>query len=137
MKIKRLFVDLESFVPALIAVALAAICSAVMDTLAHHFSISVFCSLNPDWWKPSVSWVNKGFIVTSDAWHLFKSGMIFFILVSNLLFAKAGDWTIFGEEAFMKWYHFVILFAAAWLTWVLSFNLFYDLLLLSKYWSWL
>jgi len=70
---------------------LAAICNAVMDTLAHHFKESIFKNpLKPQFfWDPNISSLNKykhrdpeegpkffgatTFLVwTTDAWHLFQ-----------------------------------------------------------------
>ena len=77
----------------LIFIILVGICDAVMDTLAHHFSVSMFKKLNPYFWNPDVSWLSKyndkdpaqgrvkwtilGLEIIkpvsfTDAWHLFK-----------------------------------------------------------------
>jgi hypothetical protein len=70
--------------------AIAAISEAVMDSLAHHFKESWFCTFNERFWNPAVSGVNKWkngdkkqgerFFLSStllvgvtEAWHLFKT----------------------------------------------------------------
>jgi len=77
----------------LIFISLAGICDAIMDTLAHHYSVSMFKNFNPYFWNPDVSWLSKykekdpaqgrvkwailGLEINkpvsfTDAWHLFK-----------------------------------------------------------------
>jgi hypothetical protein len=41
------------------AIALAAICNSVMDSVAHHFPNSVFKQRKAIFWDPSISWKNK------------------------------------------------------------------------------
>lgn len=80
-------------------ICLAAICNAVMDTLAHHYSTSIFNNSNKQFWDASVSWKNKYIdgdkkkgrvrwtrfnfikpVQISDGWHIFKTLCIFFIV---------------------------------------------------------
>ena len=68
---------------------LAAICNAIMDTLAFKYKRSIFKNLNSQYWNPAKSWRNKyknkmvfngpAFIGSTtvlsfltDAWHLFQ-----------------------------------------------------------------
>ena len=68
---------------------LAAICNAVMDTIAFKYKRSIFKNLNSQYWNPAKSWRNKyknkmvfngpAFIGSTtvlsfltDAWHLFQ-----------------------------------------------------------------
>ena len=62
---------------------LAAACNALMDTLQHHFSTSIFKSKDEKFWNPNVSWQYVNFFpytkYRADAWHLAKSAMIIFL----------------------------------------------------------
>lgn len=62
---------------------------AIADTLAHHYSTSIFSKYNPKYFDPSISWLNKyvdndatkginkwKFQPLTDAWHLSNSLMI-------------------------------------------------------------
>lgn len=96
-----------------IFVALAAICNAIMDTLVHHFSDSIFKKKNKSLWNGVVSWRNKyingnwqmgrrKFLIFktkfweskginihpifTDKWHQFKFGMIFFMVCAICVF---------------------------------------------------
>jgi hypothetical protein len=72
-----------------ILIMISAIAEAVMDTISHRFSESIFKDLNDDWWDPTFSWRNKYkdkseylgpkfwgsttfFVFVTDAWHMFK-----------------------------------------------------------------
>ncbi len=81
-------------------IVLAAICNAVMDTLAHHYSVSIFKNDNPNYWDASISWKNKyingdksqGRVKwifgidkpeqLTDAWHLFKTLFLLFFITA-------------------------------------------------------
>lgn len=69
----------------------AGLCEAAMDALAHYYEQSIFKKLNPNYWNPVVSGVNKWkngdrtqgerFFLSStllvgftEGWHLFKMG---------------------------------------------------------------
>lgn len=84
---------------SLICWVLAALCNAVMDTLAHHYPTSIFTKWDPKFWDPKTSWKNKykegikaygpafflstGILVAfTDGWHFFKSIMIVLLGVS-------------------------------------------------------
>lgn len=109
---------------------LAAVFSAVADTLQHHFETSVFKWKDPRWWNPNISWEYVGFLrlwklkskYRPDAWHLSKSAMITCFILFGLLFP------------FSLWHVGVLLAALAICggAWVLVFNLFYNHLLRKK-----
>jgi hypothetical protein len=95
---------------------LAASCNAIMDTLQHHFSTSIFKNKNPKFWNPNVSWQFVNFLpftkYRADAWHLAKSVMVINICISIVFFN--GYW----------WEFFI--FGTVW---NLTFNLFYNKIL--------
>jgi hypothetical protein len=83
----------HSIIPIVIY-CLSGICDAIMDTLSHHFDISIFKDKNQLFWNPSISWKNKyidgdpknglvkwkilSIFVTkpvqlTDAWHFLKT----------------------------------------------------------------
>jgi hypothetical protein len=81
-------------------VILAGISNSIMDTLAYHFSTSIFANFDDQsYWNPNISWKNKWkngnpeegeayfgsstFLVwTTDAWHIFKSCWINLLLLA-------------------------------------------------------
>jgi hypothetical protein len=82
---------------------LAAVCVAIMDTLKHHYTKSIFYKDEPkhrQWWNPDFSWRNKyenrdvsygrnnKWIVLTDAWHFFKALMILFTILTTVTFDK-------------------------------------------------
>jgi hypothetical protein len=98
-------------------VILAAICNAVMDKISFHYYKSIFVKYKPFFWYPQVSWKNKyingnpcygrrKFLVFNlhpaftDAWHLFKSLMIVFLVSAIIfydpIFCILIDFIIFG-----------------------------------------
>jgi hypothetical protein len=88
---------------SLILISLAAIFEAIMDTLAHHFTGSVFKNLNPKFWNPNESWVRKhelGGLYKSilspftDAWHLAKLIMLSFIVGTVVAYEPMFNWYI-------------------------------------------
>jgi hypothetical protein len=137
---------------------IAAISIATMDTLSHHFSTSIFKNEDKQFWDPSISWTNKYNILThvdgtkyyvhkklfkkdipipltkgkktfnvntfeplSDAWHRLKSlGIISFIVAISL-----ND----SNQSFSSSIITTILLGAVF---NVTFNLFYNKLLLSK-----
>ena len=109
---------------SLILFSLGMAFNAISDTLAHHFSTSVFRNLDPQWWNPDISWINKTtmFTQTSDAWHLSKTLMLISFIFSIIfykpltkikspLLSKAVDFLIIG------------------VTGIIVFNIFYDWIL--------
>jgi hypothetical protein len=99
-----------------IFLAIAAIFNAIMDTLTHHFSTSVFKNKNEEFWNPNVSWKFATFFPYTkyrvDAWHLAKSAMIVNICLAIVSFN--GNW----------WEFFIL-----GLLWNFSFNIFYNKIL--------
>jgi hypothetical protein len=132
---------------------LAAICNACMDTLVHHFEISVFCRpiMKQSLWNffcPAVSWKNKYIdrdpkkglikwfwglidkpVFLTDAWHLFKSLMIVFICLS-IAAPFFGEFHI--KWKFAMWTYPAAIFFLYGLVWNLVFNLFYNHFLIKK-----
>jgi hypothetical protein len=109
--------------------ALAGAFYAVIDTLDHHFSISIFAGLNDQWWNPAISWTNKydysfpwNIVQISDAWHLFKTLMLI-TLIYTFIFT--------GRRVVFTWGRFIVYTILYGLAWNLSFNLFYDVLLIK------
>lgn len=92
----------------LLSICLAARSNAVMDIITHHYSSSIFSTLNRDlYWDPAKSWKNKyinrdfkkGRVkikilgkefnkhpAFTDGWHKHKSLMIVYICLIPLLF---------------------------------------------------
>jgi len=123
---------------SLLFFVLAAACNAVMDTLQYHFySSKIYYTLRKPtqayWWNPEFSWTNKYIdrnpskplrkwlwfdVPFTDGWHTFKSLMIVFVCLSIVTFKPLFNWwidfTLFG------------------LVWNLTFNLFYNKILLKK-----
>ncbi len=98
----------------------AAFFNAVMDTLAHHYSTSVFKNKDQEFWNPNVSWKFAKFLPYTkyrvDAWHLSKSMMIF-----SMCFA-----IVFYKVVFYNcWIDFILLGC----TWNVVFNYSYDVIL--------
>jgi len=122
---------------SLLFICLAAICNAIMDTLSHHYPVSIFKYKDKQWWDPSVSWRNKynlgkvylgrrkfnGLIIPvflTDAWHLFKQLMIVFIFLSIVTFENICVNDIFG---------FVVILLIYGFSWWAFFTLFYKRIL--------
>lgn len=75
----------------------AAIFNAVMDTLAHHFAVSIFKNLNKGFWFPIMS-SDSALRIGSykvDAWHLAKSSMIVCWCFAVALHPGGFDWMDF------------------------------------------
>lgn len=113
---------------SLLLFAAAAACNAVMDTIVHHFSVSVFAGLNDQWWNPAISWMNKhnysfpwNIVQISDAWHFFKLLMIC-IISYNFIFV--------GRRIPVTWGRIIVYTILYGSAWNLSFNLFYNHLLI-------
>jgi hypothetical protein len=118
---------------------LAALCNSVMDTLAHHYSTSIFKNMNPKFWNLKISWKNKykegdksmgsafylstGILVAfTDGWHLFKSSMIVLLAISVIMFPYTYQICIFNN---------IILNNISWIiilgvTWNIPFSFMYN-----------
>ncbi len=126
---------------------LAAICNAIMDTVADrpHFEQSIFSKYDAEFWLKTDSWDNKyndidgdgegdveggfkykgafGFLNNLlDGWHLFQSLMIIFLALSVVLFQFTVNLFIF-ENLFLNIFMWVLLLGALWNG---PFNLAYD-----------
>jgi hypothetical protein len=127
-------------------IILASICNAVMDICAHKFTISIFRKLNKQYWDATVSWENKyiggkqengrvkmtlfGYTFNkhpaqTDAWHLFKSLMIVFLIAS-------GSILFFVDINLPNWLLALGYFTVGGLIWNETFKLFYKRILISK-----
>jgi len=126
---------------SLIFFALAGICNAIMDTLAHHHSISKFAKYATGFWADAniVSWRNKyidgnpdkgrikifGKInkpeFLTDGWHLCKMLMVVLICLSIITFTT-----------FINPLYLLLAFIKYGLAWNFSFNLFYNYALKKK-----
>jgi len=91
--------QLRDFTWAQLFIALASTSKAIKDTLAFHFGSSVFKGLDPQFWNPNISWMNKykdwptddsaAFFLSktvlvsfTDAWHLFDLLMLLSLLIA-------------------------------------------------------
>jgi len=127
-----------------ICVSLASLCNAIMDTLDHHHSISIFTKMkNPLWWNSDKGWRNKYVdrdpnkgrvkwflginkpVQITDAWHFFKMLLIIFMCTGIVLSTKAP----FYDDAPL--YYYLILLLGLGITWNMTFSLFYEKLLLK------
>lgn len=88
----------------LVCLFVAGLCNGVMDVLQFHFNSSIFKILPQKFWNPEISWKNKykdcdplkgrkkwfGLIpvpvVLTDAWHMYKGYMTFFICCSVVFY---------------------------------------------------
>ncbi len=114
-------------------IIIASICNAIMDILAHKYAWSIFHKYNytfdSRWWNPKTSWSNKynnpWYIPTqfSDAWHTFKTIMIFSLLGAIILFKIPY---VFLNEI---WINNLIWYGIIGILWNLIFSLFYDKIL--------
>lgn len=88
----------------LLIVFLAGVADAVKDTLAHHFSTSVFRDLNYLFWDPTHSWSGGKVIgMKMDAWHIAKMVQTLLICVSICTFTSSGKYDIILVYGFYKW----------------------------------
>lgn len=112
---------------SLIFFALAAICNAVMDTLVHHYSTSIFRKMDVKFWNPEVSWRYAMYIPCTkykvDAWHLFKSAMIVFLALSVI-----SAW-ISEPPLLNVWWFYLLGFIFLGILWNGVFNIFYNYIL--------
>lgn len=148
--IKFLFNQKIFILSAVVFVIFAAICSASMDTIEHHYSNSIFTQygnyFQQDWTRKyekdpdgnliqpltRKTWdlgiikikVHPAFF---DAWHLFKTLEIFFWILFGLTLFCVGDRLIYNHEQVKVFITLFILYA---FTWNLVFNLFYEHFLL-------
>lgn len=114
---------------AISLVSIAAICSAVQDTVRDHWETSIFRKWkHPDWWHSHWSYVKRrreeGAITQlADAWHAAKT-------------IKIGAWcalpaVMLSVDYEPEWWGYVAVFMVLAAVWNLVFNLFYDRVLLT------
>lgn len=128
----------------------AAVCDAIMDTLVHHYSSSIFWrpKISKYWnwnkfWNPEYSWRNKyvdgvpenGFkklfwkinypVQLTDAWHLFKTIKIILLALSILLFNHKE--VLLGCE--YNWWSFPLVLLIFGVCWNSIFSLMYNKIL--------
>jgi hypothetical protein len=129
---------------SLLFFCLAAICNAVMDACVHYGEDTIFIKwgLNTNFWDGEWSWRNKyiGFdpkngrrkikgtsinipVQFTDSWHLFKMFMIIFICLSIVFFESTPG---------CNWLWYLLMFIVYGIAWNLTFNLFYNKLLIKK-----
>ena len=129
----------------IIIYCLSGICDAIMDTLSHHYNISIFKDKNQLFWNPLFSWKNKyvdgnpknGLVkwkiftifVTkpvqlTDAWHFLKMIREIFNALAIVL---AGFITFNYGIMFLLSYLLIL-----GITRNFMFSLFYDRLLIKK-----
>jgi hypothetical protein len=93
---------------------------------------SIFNSrkLDDKFWNPSISWSTAPYIPLTkykvDAWHLFKSGMICF-LVGSIVTAWQSE-----KPFFDVWWFYLMVYVFLGIGWNMVFNLFYNHILLKK-----
>jgi hypothetical protein len=116
---------------SIIFLVIASICNALMDTITHHYSTSIFSKFNPKFWNGETSWRNKYIdgdpskgrkkwfygelnvpVQVTDAWHLSKTIMIIAIC-SSIIVYDPGFW----------WWADLIIYGIAWNS---TFSLFYN-----------
>jgi hypothetical protein len=111
----------------IVFIALAAICNATQDTLAHHFSVSIFKGKNEKFWNPAVSWQVAKFIPFTkyklDAWHIHKSVSLLFLFTAMLCYHYCPIWV-----SGIWWVDLLIMGAS----WDIPFNTFYNHILIRK-----
>ena len=122
---------------SLLFLLLAAICNSIMDNLKDHWYISKFNSLPIQFWNPEISWKLSFVRYTKyhlDAWHLFKSLMIIFIILSITLNMFYGNILIILLSTYIKskFLSILIVIGIYGISWNLIFNLFYNHLLIKK-----
>lgn len=134
----KIMEDIISISFSLIFWIIAARSNALCDTLAHHYSTSIFSdkSKYPEQiWNPKLSWVNKYIdgdqlkgrvkmkvfgiefnkhVSQTDAWHYYKSLMIVCICMSIALHPS------------VNWYFIIADFIGYGLIWNATFNYYYN-----------
>lgn len=131
---------------SLLLLILAAICNAVMDTLADepHYDRSIFKNKDKQFWLKTQSHTNKhkpwihpfGIVINkpaqiSDAWHIAKTIMIFAICFSIVLFPMMRPICLF-ETQFLNSLLYVLVMGLAWNN---TFSLFFKYILTVRSWE--
>lgn len=117
----------------LLCAILGGIFNAAMDKLVHHFRTSVFAKKSRIFYDPAISWRNKWkdgekakgekfpgsstlFSWTTDAWHLFKFGLLTVIPIPG---------TLLVSEYTSEWYYLVGAYIVIRKTFAFTFHIFY------------
>lgn len=130
-------------------ISFAASLNAGMDTLDHHYNKSIFTKygsyFQSDWTRAykkdpggeliyplqPKQW-NLGLFKIGihplffDAWHLFKSAMIFLIICFGSTFVFARERIVFSWKKGEHWWLLTALIIFYSAVWILTFNLFYN-----------
>ena len=125
---------------SIILIVIASICAAIMDVLSHHYPRSIFKNLKSSWWNPKNSWKNKYssfekdirkekvFYAFCDAWHTFRNIYVFSIIAAIAFFPF-----LIIEYSKYQFLDFVIIwFLALYFIYLLTYFLFYKLILIKK-----
>jgi hypothetical protein len=116
---KRINVDEAYFVAfVILAIGLIGIFDAAKDTLSHHYSQSIFTTMNSQFWDASVSWCNKwsdceagkerfplsssALVFLTDGWHFCKFMTTRLSLLFPALFL--GIIVNFNSDFLDRWY---------------------------------
>lgn len=110
---------------------LCAALKAAADTMADHYSVSIFRKKDPKFWNKTVSAANAKFIPGTkyrlDGWHLANSGWILFFLLFGFIHPQVL------KETFLVTLLYVIGCLAAWGAYfIMVFNFFYNKVLIAK-----
>jgi len=144
MVTKKLKVLIIAVVVAL--VSMYGILDAIKDTLAHHYSGSIFENYNQNFWNVNLSWCNKWencevgkekflgsssvFSFLTDGWHLVKFFQLRIWLIFPALFL--ADISNFKNQFLNRYFiRFLIFYIGLAIVQSLMFTLFYHHLLLK------
>lgn len=115
---------------------LAAICSAVMDTLKFHYKNSIFHTKYGDdnaFWnedlKDAKPYIIPGTKYKVNAWHLFKSSMIVFTALTSCFMFLAGTYITYLPYKILIIIGLLVVYGFRWNGF---FNLFYNKILVKK-----
>ena len=129
----------------IILIIIIAICNAIMNTISHHYSTSIFTTyyyrFPARFWDPYYSWRNKYIggdprngrvkwfwkinkpVQITDAWHLFKTIMIVSMILAIVLGLNLPE--IFNNQ----WLNIGIWTLLLGTIWNITFSLFYNVIL--------
>ncbi len=134
---------------SLVLFMLASICSAIMDTCQFHYEKSIFVKFNnPMYWNGLVSWESKYIggkyqngmrkclfglfdypAFLTDAFHLFKTTMIFLVVVAIVLYKPTLS---YFDLDFCKPLLILFDFVLFGTIWNLFFDIFFNRILVTK-----
>ena len=125
----------------IVAIAAAAVCSAMMDKLWFHFDRSIWADKPGYFYDPKKSWKNKykdgdqakgprfpgattWLVSLTDAWHLAKKGLNAAMALLPAFWLK--------DAGSLLWWHTVLLWIGAQVFFGLVFSLFFDRIFAQK-----